>query len=230
MRLLEILVRLVSRIAQAVVRQRDGLAWRLGYSIDSDAGAVFALAELVDVVADMHHRIEIGTSGDCAVDVEEAGGIVRARDQRKPHARRAARWKGPGSADRRLLPIGVERVVIRAAGHQPAHVHLDGVITRRCRFERAARHDMLRARIGGDTPAHGEWLVDRGSARRHARPDDDPIVERIATRHAVLKAAVWRCALGLCAQRPGDTRGRCCPEELTACQRHALIVCRATSC
>jgi hypothetical protein len=89
----------------------------------------------------------------------------------------SVRVRPTGDAARR------EAVVIRHAGLERGGVDLDGVIALGRRAGRAARNDARHARIARHHPFDGHRRI--GRTRTHARPEDHPIAQRIAARHAV---------------------------------------------
>ena len=76
--LLQIGIRAICRISDSVVAQRDRLAPWFRNPKQSAAVTVSAVLELVDVVADVDDRIEIGAVRHAAIDVEKPGRVVRA--------------------------------------------------------------------------------------------------------------------------------------------------------
>jgi hypothetical protein len=79
-RLLQIGIALVLRVALAIVGNRDDLAVRIRVATQLGPVAIDGVGVLVQIVAEMQHRIEIGAPGDPIVDVEIAVGKIRAGD------------------------------------------------------------------------------------------------------------------------------------------------------
>ena len=218
--------RAIGRVADPVVAQRDGFSPRLRDAEQPAAVAVHAVLELVDVVADVDHGIEIVAVGDAAVDVEEAGGIVRAAERGEANAIDVAGRQRPRAADGRSLAAALEHVVVRPAGLQAPGVDLDGevAVARSCATVPWATICETAASVA-DAPSHSTGDVDRGVRRRDARPQDHAVGQRIAAGDAVAEepdAASpddWACSSG---QTTSLRSGARCsdPTDAAALQRN----------
>jgi hypothetical protein len=130
----------------------------------------------------MEHEVEVGALGDAAIGVEVAlREVAAAHDGQTQPGGRPGRQR-PGAADRRGRSGAGEAVVVRGRGLKAGDVGLDGVVHRRVGREAEADDDVRERHVGGDDALqrHGA-----GGGRRDARPQDDPIGERIAARHAM---------------------------------------------
>mmetsp|Transcript_10044 Transcript_10044/g.40916 ORF Transcript_10044/g.40916 Transcript_10044/m.40916 type:complete len:571 (+) Transcript_10044:803-2515(+) len=189
-------VALVLGVALAVVGQRDDLVGRLGRAhIAVLAGAVF-----VDVVAQVHDQVEVGPRRDAPVGIEIAVGVVGAADDREAQAGHIRGRQRLGAADRAGRTLGAELVVVGRAGLQAGGVDLDRVVAAGVGLGAAALHDLGERRVGGDHIGHGHGRL--GGCRRHTRPQDDAVGERVAAGHAVLEDGV-HCCFGRQRQQAG---------------------------
>jgi len=127
--------------------------------------AVDAVGELVDVIAEVDHRVEIVAIGDAAIDVEESRGIVGARHRRQAEAIDAV-GQGAGAADGRPLSTALEGVIVRPTRTKIAGVDLHREVALRGGLGRPARDDLRQTLVACDLPAHGNRSVPTERRRR----------------------------------------------------------------
>ena len=191
---LEVHVALVLRVPLAVVREGEDL---VGGLVPPDVGvalavAVLARTVLVDVVAHVQHRVQVGAVREVAVGAEPARLEVGARDHPESQVGRGRRRRrrGPGAAGGADVASPGEAVVVRAARQQAGHVDLDRVVTGAARGHPARADDAREAGAGRDLPADDRVGSGPGTglARRRrgdARPDDHGGRQRVPGRDAV---------------------------------------------
>ena len=155
---LQVGVALVLRVPLPVVGQRDHLARRLVLAdVDLvEAVAVLAGGVLVEVVAEVDHRVEVVALGQVPVGREPAGLQVGARDDAEPEVAGGGvvRRGGAGAADPAGHAVVEEPVEVRRAGLEAAGVHLHGVVAAGAGAGPALRDD-LREVAGRGRPASG---------------------------------------------------------------------------
>ena len=184
MQFLQVLVGAVLRVALAVVGERDDFAWRL---VRPHA---IGLAVLVNVVAEVHHGLQVAALGHAAIGVKIAGDVIRAGDEGQPQAidRRACGRSRARTPDRRGLARGHESVVVRGIRAQAAEVELDRVVGGGIGDDRAVCGQARERRIERDFVAQPKACLGTraGSGKRlRTRPQDHRIGQRIAARDAV---------------------------------------------
>jgi len=181
---LEVGVALVLRVARAVVGERRDLAVGLRHPAEAAPVAVAAVLVLVEVVAEVEHRVEVGAARDGRVGVEVALGQVRARRHGEAQPRGRTHRERASASQRRSVIERPEAVVPGAARLETGGVHLDGEVALDARRGAPLGHDVAQGRIPRDPPrdAHGVGLARR---RRHAGPHDHPVGQWIAGGDAV---------------------------------------------
>ncbi len=200
-------IRAVVAVAIPVVREREDLVGRV-------VVPYAAATTLVDVVAHMHHEVEVVAFGDVAPGGIVAGGEVLAARHGEGQLLPAVRGGGPHPARTTRGPQGLEPVPVGGPGVQTVHVHLHGVVGVGAGLGDPRTHDVGEVRRRGHLPddAHGAGGAD-------VRPDDDPVGKRVAGSDTVPEG------LGIHARgphpagaevgrhpQPGRARGRP-PEE-----------------
>ena len=205
---LRVRIALVLRVPRAVVGERDDLDRRLGRA----GAAVLRGAVFVDVVAEVHHQVEVGAGGDAGIGVEVAVGMVAAAHYREAQGADRPERQGLRAADRALLPARGELVVVgRVRAQHREHracVDLHRVVRLGAGASAAAHDDVAQSRVGRDDVAHQRRL--RAGRDRDARPQDHAVVQWVAAGHAVLEhrtrgmgAAGERAGGGGCGSRTG---------------------------
>ena len=162
-------------------------------------------AVLVDVVAQMHHRVDPRQGGDRAIGVEVAVRVERAGADRQHRVPGRPVRQRPRAAERRLRPAGLELEGVGAAGIEPADVDLDRVVAV------GAGHAL--AALAATAPVHRVEAPAVGKVaralRRDAGPQDHPVLQRIARGHAVVESrAVLRRGLGRARRRAQAQQGQ----------------------
>ncbi len=195
---LQVGVGAIEGVARAVVRQRQKLVlWRhRALEITSDAGRVgrSPVGVLVDVVAEVHDRVDPWKPGHRVVDVEQAALEVGAAEHRQHRilggsGRQGARMPHGGGVlvEMKAVPVG-------APGLEPADIHLDGIVAFRAGGRPAAAHNPAQFRILGHSPAH---RANPRPERRDSGPDDQPIRRRITGGDAMQERGLGRGRIGL---------------------------------
>jgi hypothetical protein len=190
---LQVGVGLVLAVPDPVVGERHRLVGRLVRADHVAAAANAACRVLVDVVAEVHHQVEIAAGGEQPVGAEVAGLPVGARHDCRPAARRS-----PASA--------AGAVCVRPAGDQPSpSPNRYQYVVAGCRprtstltvWSRAAPvataplgDDRRERGVGRDLPADGDVGAaarsGHGVGRRgDAGPQQDAVGQRVARRDAV---------------------------------------------
>ena len=198
---LEVVVALVLRVPLPVVGQRDDLVRRHvpAHVLVVVAGAVLARGVLVEVVAEVDHRVEVVAPREVPVGGEVPGLQVRAGHHAEAQVVRARGrgGGGPGAPDRAREPLVEEPVVVRGPRAEPGRLELHGVVAAGARGERARGHHVGEAAVAGDLPAHGHARAATGAGgrvggRREPGPQDDAGGVRVAGGDAVAEVAVAR--------------------------------------
>jgi hypothetical protein len=164
---LQLGVGLVLGVTAAVVGQGDDLMWRIVRPVQAPIGLVAVgarAAVLVDVVAQVHDRVEAVEFGDLAVGVEVA---VRVEGATGDGEDDVLGWSGRQGAEatdrgdgvlRHCIPGDLacavtEAVEILGAGLEPCHVDLDGPVAVGPRFNGDGLYD----RGEGGSEAINSW-------------------------------------------------------------------------
>ena len=125
--LLQVGVRLVLGVAGPVVGERGRLLVRTRRPIEPRPVPVAAVRVLVEVVAEVQHRVQVVPLGDPPVDVEPAERQVGAGDEGEPDVV-GIPGQGPRPADRRLLAERLEAVVVGRPRLQSGRRDLERVV------------------------------------------------------------------------------------------------------
>ena len=197
---LQVDVGAIGGVARAVIHERRGLAGRQRNPPGIGSVAVHAVGELVDVVAQVQHGVEIGPIRHAAIHVEVTGGVVRTGYRGEPHPVGRVCRQGLRTADRGGITVGIERVVVGPPRRQARDVYLDGVVSQRRGLDGRRRDHVAQLLVGADAPADLRGVCRRGDAS----PDDDAVSQRIAAGDTVTKEP--RRGLGLA--RAGKPRPR----------------------
>ena len=174
---LQVRVGAVLGVADPVIFQRDSFARRF-------MRAIATTPVLVDIVAEVQHRVEIIAFRETAIGVEIPAGIGRTRNHSEAGALGRSRRRGPGAPDRRNAVHRPEAIIEGGAVRQPGRIELDRPIQRRIGRFPAGRDPIGEVRVACHLPVYRDGLVPLG---RYARPEDHGIGERIPTRHAMRK-------------------------------------------
>ncbi len=150
--LLQVRVALVLGVTSTIVLEGDDLVARHARAAYRSARAVFALGVLVDVVAQVDDEVQIGALRDARVDVEEAEGIVRARHHRGAEPLGGARDGARAPHAGRLLERA-KAVIVRGAGLEVAHVHLEREVGSQARRRPGRSRSRRRARRRSPPPS-----------------------------------------------------------------------------
>ena len=141
-RVLEVGVGLVLRVALPVVGEGHHLPRRV---VRPDVHLALAVAVLpggvlVEVVAEVQHRVQVVAGGQAAVGAEPAGLPVGAGDDAEAEVlgQRVGRGRGPGAAGAAGDAGAAEPVEVPARRRQPVDVDLDRVVAPRGGLDRAA--------------------------------------------------------------------------------------------
>ena len=181
--LLEVGIGLVLGVADPVVGQGGDLLVGPYRPRRGEAGsvAVGAVRVLVEVVAEVEHRVQVVPLRDPPVDVEVAEGQVRAGDEREPHVVGIA-GQGLRPAHRRPFPERLEPVVVGHAGFQAGSRDLEGVVPLRPGSVLAFGDHFLHSRVAGDLPADRDPVV---GGPGDPGPEQHPVGEGIPARYPV---------------------------------------------
>jgi hypothetical protein len=183
-RRLEIGIELVQRVAQAVGAQIAALGAEAVRGGNSASGRSIDRV-LVGVVAEVEHQVEVVPQHVAIGDVEAARPVLAGdeREARLANHLVGAR-RGAEVADGALLAADVELIEVVASRAQAVHLDVDGVGKLRRGNRDAARDHMSHAAVGCDAPAHRHERVAEalggGGLGREPRPQDDPVLGRIA--------------------------------------------------
>ena len=186
---LQLGVGLVLRVAAPIVAQRDDLAVRVMRPLSGDRrvhAVGLGAAVLVDVVAQVQHRVDSRQLGDRLVGVEVAVRIERAGGHRQHHVLGRAARQGGGAADGRGDAVGGELEGVGAAGVEARDIDLHRPVAAGP-GDAVARLGAAGAAVDGvERPAVGD-VAGLGVGRGDASPEDHPVGQRIAGGHAVLE-------------------------------------------
>ena len=174
-------------MALPVVGKRRHLSGRFGNPAElfGVLGRILAHSVLVDVVTEVNHRIEIVLSGNVAIHVEIACGMIRAAHDREPRGGYGAGRQGPRTAHRGAGVIDLEAIEVRRSRREAAHVGLHGVIGPVVRPGNAVPQDLFHVRVARNQPSYRQRAAGRPA---DPRPQDETVAQRIAARDAVLEA------------------------------------------
>src|SRR6185503_5825269 len=111
-------------VSLPVFGQRFGLAGRQRNATHRRSVSVGAVGEFVDVVAQVQYRVEVRAIRQTAIDVEVARRVVRTGHLCELQTRYRLLGQRLRAADRGLVAVSVESVVVGAAGTQIPGVHL----------------------------------------------------------------------------------------------------------
>ena len=188
----------IGLVALIIVAERDQLVIRLDGAPWHSLGRarIGAALDLVDVVADMQHEIDVVAACSMAVGVEIAVAEIGAGEERDLERFAAARRRRARQAGERGAGAREEAVEVTPARAQAAHVNLGAIIVRRRSLRFAACGDARERFVLGDLPGDAAIAADK------ARPQDDAVRERIAGGDAVREQALRK------RLRPGWPRQR----------------------
>ncbi len=195
---LQVGVALVLGVPLPVVGQRHHLVGRLVLADVDVVGAVAVLAGavLVEVVAEVEHRVQVVALGEAAIGGEPPGLEVGTGDDTEPQVpgggpggRRGAHAADP--ADRAAVGEAVE---VPGRGLQPSDVELDGVVAAGAGREGAAAHGRAEEAVLRDLPGDVDLraLAGAGGAGRRRGdpgPDHHAVGLGVAGGHTVLEVA-----------------------------------------
>ena len=179
--LLQVGVRLVLGVPGPVVGERGGLLVRTRRAIEPGPVPVAAVGVLVEVVAEVQHRVQVVPLGDPPVDVEVAERQVGAGDEGEPDVV-GTPGQGPRPAHRRLLAERLEAVVVGRPRLQSGRRDLEGVVAPGSGGALALGDDFPHPRVPRHLPADRDPVVGRA---RDPRPEQHPVGQRVAARHPV---------------------------------------------
>jgi hypothetical protein len=185
---LEIGVASIERVAAPVVVQADELARWVEVLAEAsvDLAVLHEGAVLVEVVAQVHHRVEVGPPRHHAVGIEVPEAQVGARRERQADLARAAHRRRLRAADGGRSTERAEAEVVGGAWLERREVCAHGVVTLGVRGHVLGHAPATHGRVGGhfEEHAHGGGAV---APRGHARPQHHGVGERVARGHAVLE-------------------------------------------
>ncbi len=212
---LQVRVGLVLRVPDAVVGETHDLVSGL---VRPDAPATgdgeLPGRVLVQIVAEVHHGVEIVACGEVAVGGEEAAFPVGARDDTEAQAsdRSVVRGRGGRPAGRGDGSADAESIEVGRVRCEPAGVDLDRVVGDGTRRHGPARDHRVEAAAAGDLPRDREVRSRTRAGCRlrrgcHPGPQDHRVGQGISRGHAVREDR-GGCLRVLCGRGEGrSTRG-----------------------
>ncbi len=204
---LQVRVGLVEGMAGPVVVQRHEFVGRDHVAPERIALALgvgrAVLGVLVDVVAEMDHRVDARQLGDRLVDVEDAALVVRAAQRDQHQVRYGSLGQGARPARHGELAAELEAIEIGPPRLQTAYVDLHGEVPLGAGVEPSVGGHTPEAGVLGHRPAHD--LAPAARLRRHPCPDDQTLLGRIAGGDAMAEGGF---GLGR-RSNEGNGRGRC---------------------
>ena len=177
-------VALVLRVPAPVVGEADDLpgGYVPAYVDVALAQAVLTGRVLVQVVAEVQHRVQVVAGGEVPVGAEPTGLQVGAGHHAQPQPRDVGRVRrrGTGAPDAGHVPVEQEPVVVRRGRTESGRVHLDRVVLTGAGADCAAGRGAPEARVAGDLPADPDRRPDAGAGSRgrdggDPRPQHDPV-------------------------------------------------------
>src|SRR5690606_1635190 len=188
----QVRVGLVVGVPHAVVGEGDDLVGGGLRAHRPAAVAVLAGAVLVDVVAQVQPGVEVAAGREVAVGREVARLVVGAghHAEAQPGHGGVGGGRGTGARDGGVGAAGGEAEPVVGGGPQAADVGLHGVVGRGGGAGGPPRDDVGERAVPGDGPADLGVRPDAGPGyrlgrRRHARPQQDAVRQRVAGGHAV---------------------------------------------
>ena len=106
MQRLQLLVRTIAGIAQAVIRKRQDFICREYPRGKLCAAIISTTAIFIDIIAHVQHKINVVARGGMAISVEFTEAQIGAREYGHVEFRRLAHRQGLGATDRRNAAIG----------------------------------------------------------------------------------------------------------------------------
>jgi hypothetical protein len=179
-------------VPRSIVLQREQLPIGVRQPPEPLSVTKRAVGVLVEIISEVQHQVEIGAGSDQAIHAEEPCGVVRTGQHGEAGSRGTLAGQRLGAAHERTDLADAEVIIIGRVRIEPNHVHLGGEVARLRGLDRTGDDDegQLRVRrhapVELDTVGHGAQA--RGG-RRHARPQDDGVRQRVAAGHAVLEGA-----------------------------------------
>ena len=183
MSLLEVQVELVGGVTPAVVLQGHDLPGRVGLA----DFAVVTVPVLVDVVAEVHHHVDVLTLSDLPVGVEVAMQERGAGTEGEAPLVREAVGGSLRPTDDRGPAQALEPVVIGRTGLEAGGLHLDGEVPV------ATGRKESRSEHGAEVGAGGELPVDLdvpGGLGGHSGPENDGVGQRVSTGDTVAEQSL----------------------------------------
>ncbi len=187
-------VGLVDAVPGAVVGERDDLVGGGVLPYDLARGGEAAGRVLVEVVAEVQHRVQVAAGRQVPVRGEVARLPVGAGDDAEADAAglRVVGGGGAGAAHGGVDAGGGEAVVVGGGRCQAAYVGLDGVVGRGGGGRGSPRDHRPEVLVGRHFPVHRGVRAAAGAGHRAGLgrdpgPQQDAVRERVAGGHAVLE-------------------------------------------
>jgi len=149
---LQIRVTAVLGVALPVILERDNFLFRRWNAANGRSVAILFIAVLVDVVAEVRNKVQIGPAGNLPIGVEEAVGVIRTGNNGETQTVQGADGERLRAADWRLRTFRRKLVVVCFARIQPRDVDLHRAVIAGVCIGDAALLDLPHRRIFSDRP------------------------------------------------------------------------------
>ncbi len=186
MRSLQHRICLVLGMTHPVVAERHNFHGRLMIAADFLARLTAIAVDpiLIDIVAKVDDRVEVAPLGNGVIDVEIAKREIRAGDDGEFHRRLAGSCSRAGTGDRggHIASRGVRCELVEVFGVwlQTFHIRLEREVARSARIQLRLSGEYRHGGVGADAHRNRDRRLCIFVGRRHARPDNDPVAQRIA--------------------------------------------------